>query len=198
MLRRILIGDNERVLVIRKRRFAEILEPGERWMFTLGNGIELEHHNVRELVYSGEWADYLANSHPELAARFFTVVETSDSQVAVVYLDGRLARVIGPSNRALFWKGPVHVTFDLVDVRENPEVPTLMLPALARLGRESAVTFASVEEGKRGLVYPRRAAGPRTWPRQLRLLERVIDAPHRGARNASPDGRSSRPGDPYQ
>ena len=33
MLRRILIGDNERVLVIRKCRFAEILEPGERWMF---------------------------------------------------------------------------------------------------------------------------------------------------------------------
>src|SRR5581483_10553734 len=42
MLRRILIGDNERVLVIRKRPFAEILEPGEQCMFTLarpGNGI---------------------------------------------------------------------------------------------------------------------------------------------------------------
>jgi hypothetical protein len=55
MLRRILIGDNERVLVIRKRRFAEILEPGERWMFTLGQGVELERYNVRDLVYSGEW-----------------------------------------------------------------------------------------------------------------------------------------------
>ena len=29
----------------------------------------------------------------------------------------------------------------------------LLLPSLARLGRESAVTFASVEEGKRGLLY---------------------------------------------
>ena len=38
MLRRILLGDNERVLVIRKRRFAEILEPGERWIFTLAPG----------------------------------------------------------------------------------------------------------------------------------------------------------------
>src|ERR1044071_2627373 len=141
MLRRILIGDNERVLVIRKRRFADILEPGERWMFTLGQGIELERYNVRELVYSGEWADYIANSQPELGSRFFTVVETSDAQVAIVYLDGRPARVIGPSNRVLFWKGPVNVTFDRIDVRENPEVPTRLLPALARLGRESAVTF---------------------------------------------------------
>jgi hypothetical protein len=153
MLRRILIGDTERVLVIRNRRFAEILEPGERWMFTLGQGIELERYNIRELVYSGQWADYIANSRPEVAARFFTVVETSDAQVAVVYLDGRFARVIGPSSRVLFWKGPVDVTFERIDVRVNPEVPTLLLPALARLGRESAATFASVEEGKRRLAY---------------------------------------------
>jgi regulator of protease activity HflC (stomatin/prohibitin superfamily) len=151
MVRRILIGDNERVLVIRKRRFAEILEPGERWMFTLG--VELERYNVRELVYAGEWADYIANSRPDVAARCFTVVETSDAQVAVVYLDGRLARVIGPSKRVLFWKGPVNVTFERIDVRANPEAPATLVPALARLGRESGVTFAAVEEGKRGLVY---------------------------------------------
>jgi regulator of protease activity HflC (stomatin/prohibitin superfamily) len=153
MLRRILIGDNERVLVIRKRRFAEILEPGERWMFTLGRGVQLESRNVRELVYGGEWADYIANSRPDVAARCFTVVETSDAQVAVVYLDGRLARVIGPSSRVLFWKGAVNVTFERIDVRAKPEVPAGMLPALARLGRESAAVFAAVEEGKRGLVY---------------------------------------------
>lgn len=153
MLRRILIGDNERVLVIRKRRFAEILEPGERWMFTLGQGIELERYNVRDLIYAGEWADTIANSRAEVAARYFTVVETSDSEVAVVYLDGRLARVIAPSNRVLFWKGPVNVTFERIDVRAHPEVPVLLLPALARLGRESTVTFAVVDEGKRGLLY---------------------------------------------
>jgi hypothetical protein len=153
MLRRILIGDNERVLVIRKRRFVEILEPGERWIFTLAQEIELKRYNVRDLVYAGEWADYMVSSRSDIAARSFTIVETSDVQVAVVYLYGRLARVIGPSNRVLFWKGPVNVTFERIDVRENPEVPVLLLPSLARLGRESAVTFASVEEGKRGLLY---------------------------------------------
>src|SRR5215475_13557176 len=153
MLRRILIGDNERVVVIRKRRFAEILGPGVRWMFTFGQGIELQRYNVRDLVYSGEWAELIVNSRPEVATRWFTVVETSDAQVALVYLDGRLARVIGPSNRVLYWKGPVNVTFERIDVRADVEVPALLLPALMRLGRESAVTFASVDEGKRGLVY---------------------------------------------
>ena len=153
MLRRILIGDNERILVTRKRRFAEILEPGERWMLVLGRGIELVRYNVRDLVFSGEWADYIANRRPEIAARYFTVVETSAVQVAVVYLDGKLARIVPPSSRVLFWKAAVEVTFELIDVAAQPEAPVSLLPALARLGRESGVIFATVDDGKRGLVY---------------------------------------------
>ncbi len=137
MLRRILVGDNERMLLIRKKRFEDILGPGEYWMITLGRSIDLERHNTKGLVFTSEWADHIANQRPELAARFFTVVETSDSQVAIVYQDGWLARVIGPGKRVLFWRGAVAVTFDRIDVREQPEAPARLLPALARLGRES-------------------------------------------------------------
>jgi regulator of protease activity HflC (stomatin/prohibitin superfamily) len=145
MIRRIVIGDNERVFVTRERRFSEILGPGVRWIF--GTGVELERKSVRELVYDGEWSAYLTGS------AYFTLVETSASEVAVVSLDGRPARVIGPSARCLFWKGPVEATFERIDVRANPEVPARLLPALARIGREAGVTFAAIEEGRRGLVY---------------------------------------------
>ena len=151
MLHHILIGDNERVLVIRKRRFVEILGPGERWMF--GRGIQLLPHNVCDLIFAGEWADYVANHQPETVARFFTVIETSDAQVAVVYLDGRLARVIVPSNRVLYWEDAANVTFESIEVRAEPEVPARLLPGLVRLGRESGVTFAAIDQGKRGLLY---------------------------------------------
>ena len=46
MFRRVLVGDNERVILVRNKRFAEILAPGEYWIFTLGRGVELERHNV--------------------------------------------------------------------------------------------------------------------------------------------------------
>src|SRR4051794_32631251 len=97
MFRRILVGDNERVFVIRKRRFAGILGPGEYWIFTLGRGVEFERHNVKELILASEWTDTLARQFPELAALHFTVIETGEAQVAVVYLDGRLTRVIPPA-----------------------------------------------------------------------------------------------------
>ena len=55
MLRRILIGDNERALLIRKRRFDNILGPGEHWMFTLGQGIEIEKYNAEDPVFASRW-----------------------------------------------------------------------------------------------------------------------------------------------
>jgi regulator of protease activity HflC (stomatin/prohibitin superfamily) len=151
MLRRILIGDNERVLVIRKRRFETILGPGEQWVFT--PGLELIRANINDVAFSSEWTAFLVTERPGLTANFFTVVETTDSQVAAVYFDSKLARVVGPAQRMLFWRGPVAVTFELFDAREQPEAPERLVSALARLGRESLAAFALIEEGKRGLVY---------------------------------------------
>lgn len=47
MFRRVLVGDNERVLFIRKKRFIGILGPGEYWIFTPGQHVELERHNTK-------------------------------------------------------------------------------------------------------------------------------------------------------
>ena len=151
MLRKIFVGDNERVLVVRKRRFENILGPGEYWIFAFG--VELLRFDITGLVFANEWADFIVTQKPEFAARYFTVVETTDSQVAVVYLDGKVARVIAPAKRVLFWRGAVEVTFALIDVRNEPEVPERIISALARLGRESLAAFTLIDEGKRGLVY---------------------------------------------
>jgi regulator of protease activity HflC (stomatin/prohibitin superfamily) len=153
MFRRIVVGDHERVLATRKRRFETILEPGVYWIFTGFRGVGFERHNTRDLLFASEWMATLANQHRDLADRHFTVVETSESQVAIVYLDGRLARVIAPASRVMYWRTAVAVTFTLIDVRAEPEVPSALLASLARLGRESLVVFAAVDEGQRGLVY---------------------------------------------
>lgn len=62
-------------------------------MFTLGQEeVELVYANVRDVVISSEWTDFIVHSRAEIAERLFVVVETSDTQVAIVYLDGKLAR----------------------------------------------------------------------------------------------------------
>jgi regulator of protease activity HflC (stomatin/prohibitin superfamily) len=151
MLRRVLVGDNERVFLIRKGRFEDILAPGDYWI--VGFGVTLELHDVKNLVLSSEWTDFLAKQRWELVSRYFTVVETADSQVAVVYFDDKVARIIGPGKRVLFWRGSIEVTYDLINAQENAQAPALLLPAILRLGKDSQATVAVVEEGKRGLLY---------------------------------------------
>lgn len=152
MLRHIVVGDNERVFLIRKRRFEDILAPGDYWI--VGLGLELERHDIRQVMVHSQWTDFLVKNRWELVSRCFTVVETTDTQVAIVYFDDKVSRVVGPGSRALFWRGPVEVTYDVIDVQASPQAPALLVPALARLGaRESHAAFALVDEGKRGLLY---------------------------------------------
>jgi len=70
-----------------------------------------------------------------------------------VSVDGKLARVIGPGKRVIFWREVAELAFELIDVRREPEVRASLVAPLARLGAQSGVTFAAVDEGKRGLVY---------------------------------------------
>ena len=96
MFRRILVGDNERVFVIRKRRFAPV--------FSVRRVLDVHlrtRRGVRALrCEAGDPVQRLGGTivrqFPEIAA-VFTVIETGESQVALVYLDGRLSRVIPPA-----------------------------------------------------------------------------------------------------
>ncbi len=177
MIRRVLIGDNERVLVIRKRRFETILGPGEHWVF--GREVELVRAKVSDLVFLNEWTNFLVAERAELVAQHFTVVETGDTQVAVVWIDGKVARVIAPGRRVLFWRGPLRVTSELFEAREAPEVPERLVAPVSRLGRESQAVFTIVDEGKRGLVHIDgklvRELGPGTYAFWTAVVMPVIE-----------------------
>ncbi len=122
-IRRIFVGDRNRALVVQAGRFQSILMPGKYWFWTFGRSMEFESYDLKTIVFESPWADYLAGERKDVADRYFTTVETTDAQVAVVYLDGKLARVIGPGKRVLFWKGPVSVTSEVIEVKDRPDVP---------------------------------------------------------------------------
>lgn len=152
MLRRIVVGDMERALVTRDKRFEKLLGPGSYWVPTLGSLVEVERHTATEVEFSSRWAAHLAAGRPDLISRWFLLVETRDSEVAVVFLDGKVHRVVGPGKRLLFWRSPFTVRADVMDALANPEVPAGLVPSLARLGPGALAAFTLVDEGKRGLL----------------------------------------------
>src|SRR5262245_26337710 len=93
--RRILVGDQERFLLIRNGRFVRILKPGTHWVWGPGK-LHLEKHNVLRVVFESEWADFLAKEKQEIAEQHFKIVETNDSQAAVVSVDSKLFTIVPP------------------------------------------------------------------------------------------------------
>jgi hypothetical protein len=85
--------------------------------------LEIEKHNVRNLVFQSTWGNYLVEERPELAGRYFICVETNSVHIAMIYVNGELFKVLLPSKRVLFWRGLAEVTAAIVDVVSEPEMP---------------------------------------------------------------------------
>jgi regulator of protease activity HflC (stomatin/prohibitin superfamily) len=150
---RVKVGDLERAIVITNGRFRAILEPGVHWIGDFWKSVEIERHKVSDLAFHSVWAAYLIRNRPDLVERHFLLVETTDSQVALVSIEGKLTQVIGPGRRVLYWRGPLSITAQVIDALAEPEVPAKTLAALGRLGRDVPVVSAHVDEGKTGLLF---------------------------------------------
>jgi len=68
--KRIFVGDQERVLVVKNGRFETILEPGDYRLFEGPlSTVAIETHNVRNLVFQSNWADFLIKERPAVVER---------------------------------------------------------------------------------------------------------------------------------
>lgn len=115
--KQISVGKQERVLIATNGEFAGILTPGDYRLSIAGHmTLTLERHNVRDLVVESAWTDYLIKHRPALVRRHFTQIQTNNLQVAMVYVNGKLFRVLVPSKRLLFWRGVASITAEVVEM----------------------------------------------------------------------------------
>jgi regulator of protease activity HflC (stomatin/prohibitin superfamily) len=63
--------------------------------------------------------DFILKSYPEEVQKRFDVIEVNETQVGLVYKNRRLAYVLPPATRTVFWKGPVDVYVKIVDTAEQ-------------------------------------------------------------------------------
>ena len=132
--KRIALRDHERALVARNGRFYKILTRGEYRIFTVpGVSLELEEHNILHLVFKSKWSNYLVRERPDLIERYFTVVETNEFQIAMVYANGELFRIVTPAKRMLFWREAAEITVERVEVIAGPVISQRNLLALEHL-----------------------------------------------------------------
>lgn len=131
--KRVIVDDHERVLIVKNDRLTKILARGDHWIFVApGVSLEIERHDVHNLEFQSRWVNYLVKERPDLVEDYFTRVETNEVQVAMVYVEGKLFRVLTPAKNALFWRGLAEVTAEVVEVVAEAELPVDMFLELER------------------------------------------------------------------
>jgi len=126
------IAQHERALVWKDKSFIGVLEPGKRWLVQPFGVVEIERHDLTTPEFEHSRADFLLKEARTIMERHFDIIELTESQVGLVYKNGKLAGVLAPGKRQLYWKGPIEVRIDRVELTDDPEVPASVARLLAR------------------------------------------------------------------
>ncbi len=158
-LKRIVIAQHERGVYLKDRSIVKILEPGIYRIVDPMGRIAVEVYNLTVPEFNHPYVDVLVKDHRELVDKYFQLVELGEYQVALVHKNGKLSGVLPPGSRHLYWKGPVEVKVEVLDIEQDFAVPAkkVGLIAYARadaMPREVAnyVHFAEVADNHVGLL----------------------------------------------
>ncbi len=155
-----IVRKHERGLLFHNGDFKRFLEPGKyRFLDWLGR-YQVERFDISAPTFDHPLADYLVTCEAEAVAERFEIVKTGPSEVAVIYFDGRPARVIGPAQRRLYWKGVVSLQVERFDLEQGVELDLEVAHRLFTANEQQgvkglidAININVVQAGCVGLLY---------------------------------------------
>ncbi len=121
--KRIVIAQHERGLYLKDRTIRKILEPGVYRYYDLFGRIKIEVYALTVPEFEHAYTDVLLKEKAELCKQYFQVVELGEYQVGLVYKNGKFSGIQRPATRKLYWKGPIEVKVEVLDIKEDYALP---------------------------------------------------------------------------
>ena len=157
-VQKFIVLKHERGLLFKEGDFIRFLEPGTYRFRGLRRRHDVERFDLAEPLFAHRLVDYLVEAERADVERLFTLVETGANEVAVVYQNERIAEVVGPAQRKLYWKGPVETRVDRFDLDAGLAIDAKLVRQLAALSPlrglgQYGVYSREVPDGHTGLLY---------------------------------------------
>lgn len=159
-IKRYVIAKHERGLYLQDRSIVNVLEPGVYWIFDLLGRVKVDVYDITEPAFTHYCEDVLIKDQSALCEKYFQLVNLGESEVGLVYKNGKLASVQAPATRQLYWKGLVDVRVEVQDIASDFEIPRALvrLIAYARAGEladaaRSAVYPVEVADKSMGMLF---------------------------------------------
>jgi len=148
-IKRVMVAQHERALVWENKTFAGVLEPGKHWLFKPFKDVEIQLFDLTVPEFEHPRVDFLVKDARATLQKYFDIVELTESEAGLVYKNGKLAAVLAPGKRQLYWKGPIEVKVEKIDISLDLDVPARVAKLLARakqpLAAQVAEAVSSVE-----------------------------------------------------
>lgn len=141
-IKRITIAQHERGLLFRHRSFKAVLEPGVHWSFDPLKRTEVQVCDLTVPEFEHPRVDFLVKEARETIAKHFTIVELSDREVGLVYKNDKVAGVLQPGKRQLYWRGPIEVRVERQDITQEYELSKALAKLLVRAKQPLAAQVA--------------------------------------------------------
>lgn len=152
--KRVVIGDGERGLVYRNRRFERVLGAGVYRMFDPLKRIEVRSFNIAAPEYAGHDVDVLVARLGERLGETFVLADIGADEVGLVSKNGKLEDVLAPGSRRLYWRGLVRVEVERVSLADGLAVRGDVAQRLRQLGTLAKLSVvAEVPAESAGLVF---------------------------------------------
>jgi regulator of protease activity HflC (stomatin/prohibitin superfamily) len=173
-MQRITIAQHERGLMFRDRSFEAVLEPGVYRVFDPRKRTEVQVYDLTVPEFEHPRVDFLMKNAGAQMERHFQIVEVGDREVGLVYKNGRIAGVIAPGKRQLYWRGAIDVQVLKHDISKEFEIRAEVAKVLVRAKQPLA---GQVTEAVSAVEVPDTAVGLLTVDGELvKVLEPGLHA----------------------
>ncbi|HUO78590.1 MAG TPA: slipin family protein [Steroidobacteraceae bacterium] len=122
----------------------KVLEPGVYWMSDPLGRVETQVYDVTVPEFDHRRLDVLLAEARDAIDGAFQVVELRDHEVGLVYKHDKLAGILPVGKRQLYWRGPVEVRVERVDVSTEIEVAADIAQLIGRAKGAPATAIAEL------------------------------------------------------
>lgn len=155
---RFIIADHERGILSRDRSIVGILEPGIHRFWNIFSRHEVKIYDLGQPEFRHPREDFLLKHHAELCDRHFYKVELNRHQVGLVYKNEHLQDILPPDSRWLYWKGPVDIRVEVLDIDEDFRLEKTLAGQLTHVRSDSPLSRAA-REAVHGFEIPDQHVG---------------------------------------
>ena len=108
---------------------------------------------LRTLPLKDAALEALYLTHPERVAEYMVVADMGDSELGLVFVDGKLADLVGPGERAFYARLYRDIRVQTIDLAVEVDLPAELLAPITRMRQRNLVKTAEVPADFTGLLY---------------------------------------------